>query len=77
MLLTINDLAKQVISLAGSSSAIEHLSYQEAYGQQFEDMQRRVPDLSRIGKAIGFSAKAESQSQLLWSGRRRKACRSF
>jgi UDP-glucose 4-epimerase len=54
---SINDLAKQVIALAGSSSAIEHVSYQEAYGQQFEDMQRRVPDLSRIRKAIGFAPK--------------------
>jgi UDP-glucose 4-epimerase len=52
---SINDLAKKVIIAARSSSMIEHVSYQEAYGQQFEDMLRRVPDLSRIRKAIGFS----------------------
>lgn len=54
---SINELAKTVITLAGSSSTVQHLTYQEAYGQQFEDMLRRVPDLSRIRKAIGFSPK--------------------
>jgi UDP-glucose 4-epimerase len=51
---SINDLARRVIALAGSTSTVEHLTYREAYGQQFEDMLRRVPDLSRIRQAIGF-----------------------
>jgi UDP-glucose 4-epimerase len=53
--ITINELAKRVIKLSGSSSPIEHIPYEQAYGQKFDDMSRRVPDLSRIKAAIGFA----------------------
>ena len=53
--ISINDLARRVIELAGSASRIEHLTYEQAYGQPFDDMQRRVPDLSRIRSLIGFA----------------------
>src|SRR5439155_8287057 len=46
--ISINDLAKRVISLAGSRSEIEYLSYEQAYGQHFDDLPRRVPKLDRI-----------------------------
>ena len=52
---TINELAAVVKEETGSSSPIRHLSYEEAYGKDFEDMSRRVPDLSRIRTAIGYS----------------------
>jgi UDP-glucose 4-epimerase len=52
---SINDLAKRVIALCGSKSTIQHVSYEEAYGHQFEDMARRVPKLERIRSAIGFA----------------------
>lgn len=52
---SMNDLAKRVIALSGSKSTVEHQTYREAYGQQFDDMVRRVPDLSRIRAAIGFT----------------------
>jgi UDP-glucose 4-epimerase len=55
--ITINDLAKRVIKLSGSSSAIEHIPYEQAYGQKFDDMSRRVPDLTRIKSAIGFATR--------------------
>ena len=51
---TIDDLAKRVIALAGSSSGIEHISYERAYGQPFDDLPRRVPKLDRIRAAIAF-----------------------
>lgn len=51
---SINELARSVIQATNSSSAIEHLSYQQAYGQPFDDMLRRVPCLKRIEEAIGF-----------------------
>jgi UDP-glucose 4-epimerase len=54
---SINDLAKRVIAAAGSKSMIEHMSYEQAYGQQFDDLPRRVPDLTRIREAIGFAPK--------------------
>ena len=36
----------------GSRSTIETISYEEAYGRSFDDMMRRVPDLTRIEQAI-------------------------
>ena len=55
--ISINDLARRVIALSGSKSAIEHVSYEQAYGHRFEDMPRRVPKLDRIRSAIGFAPK--------------------
>jgi UDP-glucose 4-epimerase len=52
---TINELAAVVKNMTGSNSPIRHLSYEEAYGKDFEDMYRRVPDLSRIRATIGYS----------------------
>ena len=52
---SINDLAARVIKLAGSASTVQHIPYDEAYGQSFDDLPRRVPKLDRIRAAIGFS----------------------
>jgi UDP-glucose 4-epimerase len=52
---SINALATKVIELAGSASRVEHLTYQQAYGQPFDDMLRRVPSLKRVREAIGFT----------------------
>jgi UDP-glucose 4-epimerase len=52
---SMNDLARAVIKSTLSKSRIDHLSIREAYGQQFDDMARRVPDLSRIRETIGFA----------------------
>src|SRR4051794_26726262 len=45
---SMNELARCVITMTGTKSSVEHVSYEAPYGQQFEDMARRVPDLSRI-----------------------------
>jgi UDP-glucose 4-epimerase len=52
--ISIENLAKRVRDLAGSSSPIEYVPYEKAYEQGFEDMQRRVPDLARIRETVGF-----------------------
>jgi UDP-glucose 4-epimerase len=52
---SINTLARRVIEVAGSASRVEHLTYQQAYGQPFDDMARRVPNLARVREAIGFA----------------------
>lgn len=52
---TINELASVVKEVTGSNSPIRHVSYEEAYGKGFEDMFRRVPDLSRVRATIGYS----------------------
>ncbi len=51
---TINRLAEMVRDEAGSASAIVHIPYAEAYAAGFEDMQRRVPNVSRLERTIGF-----------------------
>jgi UDP-glucose 4-epimerase len=53
--ISMNDLALRVIRLAGSSSTIEHIPYEVAYGRSFDDLPRRVPRLDRIRQAIGFA----------------------
>lgn len=51
---TINELAARVIELAGSESAIRHISYEEAYGKGFEDMNRRTADITKLKETLGF-----------------------
>ncbi len=53
--ITIMELAKKVIELTGSTSSIEKIAYEKAYPQGFEDMQRRVPDISKIKQVLGWS----------------------
>lgn len=51
---SIQELAERVVELSGSTSPIRYVSYEEAYGEGFEDMERRVPDISRVRELIGF-----------------------
>lgn len=51
---TIAALAGLVRELAESESEIRLVPYREAYGAGFEDMQRRVPDLAKAGRTIGY-----------------------
>ncbi len=51
---TMNRLAEMVREAAGSSSPIVHVPYDEAYPEGFEDIQRRVPDVSKLWRATGF-----------------------
>jgi len=51
---SIEQLAKEVISLTNSKSVIEYISYDKAYEEGFEDMQRRVPDTTKIRQLINF-----------------------
>jgi UDP-glucose 4-epimerase len=55
--ISINELARRVIRLASSSSKIEYLSYEKAYGHAFDDMLRRVPKLDRVRSVVAFSPK--------------------
>ncbi|HUF46899.1 MAG TPA: NAD-dependent epimerase/dehydratase family protein [Vicinamibacterales bacterium] len=48
------ELAERVRTITGSSSAIQLVPYDEAYGPGFEDMRRRVPDISKIRDYIGY-----------------------
>ena len=48
------ELAERVRAMTGSSSAIQMVPYDEAYEAGFEDMPRRVPDISKIRELIGY-----------------------
>jgi UDP-glucose 4-epimerase len=52
--ISINDLAKRVISETGSKSEIMYVPYSEAYGDGFEDMERRVPNIDLIRQLVGW-----------------------
>ncbi len=51
---TIGALAERVKRLTGSDSEIVSIPYEQAYGEGFDDMPRRVPDLTKIGDLIGY-----------------------
>jgi len=51
---SMNDLARVIVEMTGSSSRIVHIPYDEAYEEGFEDMERRVPDTSRIHTLTGW-----------------------
>jgi UDP-glucose 4-epimerase len=54
---TIAELATRVKQLSDSPSPIEYIPYEKAYGGGFEDMMRRLPDLSKIRSLIGYQPK--------------------
>jgi UDP-glucose 4-epimerase len=58
---TIKELAEQVLSTTGSSSAITYTPYLNAYPAGFEDIQRRVPDISKIKSAINWAPTKDLQ----------------
>ncbi len=54
----IKQLAQEVVRRIDSAVTIEHLPYHAAYGNDFEDVRRRVPDVSKLRTTIGRSPSA-------------------
>jgi UDP-glucose 4-epimerase len=52
--ISVRELAERVIAQAGSTSPVEYVPYAEAYGTGFEDMQRRVPDTTKLRALTGW-----------------------
>jgi UDP-glucose 4-epimerase len=52
--ITINELAERIVARTGSSSAIRHVSYEEAYEEGFEELGRRVPDTTALRALTGW-----------------------
>jgi UDP-glucose 4-epimerase len=55
--ISIMELAKKVIEITNSKSSIAKIAYENAYPEGFEDMQRRVPDISKIKQVLGWEPK--------------------
>lgn len=57
--ISINGLAKNVIEETRSKSEIQYVPYAEAYGNGFEDMERRVPNIDLINRLVGWKPKRD------------------
>ena len=51
---TMLELAERIVARTGSESSVRLVPYDQAYEEGFEDMQRRVPDIARVRKLVGF-----------------------
>ena len=60
--ISINDLAKKIINETNSNSEIVYVPYLEAYGDGFEDMERRVPNIGLIKRLVGWEPKRNLSS---------------
>ena len=63
--ITITELAQKVIKLTNSSSEIVYKKYSEVFGDHFEEPQRRVPDISKIKKIVGWQPKQSLDEVIL------------
>jgi UDP-glucose 4-epimerase len=57
--ISIRDLAERVKAMTGSKSPIQFIPYDQAYEAGFEDMPRRVPDLTKLHDLIGYQPKVQ------------------
>ena len=55
--ISIRDLAYKVKAITGSNSPIEFVPYSAVFDEGFEDMARRVPDISKIRRMVGYEPK--------------------
>ena len=55
--ISMNDLAQTIVKITNSSSEIKYVPYAEAYGEGFEDMERRVPNIDLIYELTGWMPK--------------------
>ena len=63
--ITITELANKVINLTNSNSQITYKPLSEVYGENFEEPQRRVPDISKINRAVGWQPKKSLDEVIL------------
>lgn len=62
--ISINDLAQKVIEETNSPSKISFVPYEEAYGEGFEDMERRVPNIDLIRELVGWQPKRDLSTMI-------------
>ena len=62
--ISINGLAKKIIDETDSKSQVIYVPYEEAYGDGFEDMERRVPNLDLINQLVGWKPKRDLSTMI-------------
>ena len=73
---SMEQLARKIVDVVGSSSTVRFIPYDEAYEEGFEDMQRRVPDTTRAHELVGFAPEVgldEILQRVVDDQRRRRA----
>ena len=72
--ISMNKLAEKIIQLTQSTAKIVRIPYDQAYEEGFEDMQRRVPDITKASKIVGFKPEMELEDilRLVIEDRRRQ-----
>jgi UDP-glucose 4-epimerase len=61
---TIENLANMIIEMTGSDSQIQYIPYEQAYGKPFDDMMRRMPNLEKISRKIGYTPRTTLRETL-------------
>ena len=61
---SIIDLATTIIAMTGSSSTVQHVSYEQRFGKGFEDTKRRIPDVQRARAVLDFNEGVSLQDGL-------------
>ena len=62
--ITIQELAEKVKKMTGSQSPVVNIPYEEAFDSGFEDMPRRVPDLTKINKLVGYVPQVQLEEMI-------------
>ena len=62
--ISINGLARKIIEETASTSEIVYVPYAEAYGDGFEDMERRVPNIDLINQLVGWKPKRDLSTMI-------------
>jgi UDP-glucose 4-epimerase len=62
--ISIADLARLVIEITGSEAGIDYISYEKAYERGFEDMERRVPDITKVKEMTGYAPTVDLRQAL-------------
>ena len=71
--ISIAELARKVVDLVGSDSKLRFVAYEDAYEEGFEDMQRRVPDTTRVRQLIGFEPTATLDEVIVMVAKEQRA----
>jgi UDP-glucose 4-epimerase len=62
--ISIRDLADLIITLTGSTSTVTFVPYEQAYGSGYQDMRRRVPDVTRLRALVGTTPQTDTTTIL-------------
>lgn len=62
--IAINELARLIVQLTKSKSVFHHIPYEQCYGKEFEDMHKRVPNISKIKNLIAFYPKTDLEETI-------------